>query len=301
MSSATEELKIRHGLDGSATDAAVRTKIKRVIARNHPDKTGGDFKSDGQKERYNRAIDDLRVLDAAVNPTDRALVTALEVQNRQLTALIESAEKSVVEGERERRVSSSTDRLERSIRERATEKYRSARWSGYGLAAFGVLLVSLKEPLEGFFGSLPENSSFRHMGMLVAISLMFSGVIFAFLAQVQADREVRRKQRLLTENGFRDLIRSPNFAKELHYGDEGCHLDTFSIEGLAAAVEEFGDVSDEFVAQEVAELTAEKLVARGLAHRQAGAHLSPTYRLVEPLAEEILFANWERERGASSS
>lgn len=283
------------GLDAS-TERTI-SDLEEIRNRNHPDKTGGDFANDKQRELYLEADKKLQGLKSS---NDSSALTIFQAQHRELLDVMRQSQASANAHQRAQHLNTLEAEARRSIETRARETYQPARLYSWGFAGFVGLLLALKDPLEHLaVAAHADEATIKLLAAAVAVIAAIGG----FGVQAQEKREAYRQSLLLTEGGLQRFIRSPDFGKAIKCIDDQY---TISLNDLVEAVTSYmgaGRVHrspsemlflpyrrhgiDYPTAQHLSEVILEKLSARELMTREPGAYLSPTYCVVRGLAENL--------------
>lgn len=120
----------------------IRTSLIPLLAEFHPDKSGGKFESDNQKDQYNNIQEAINYLDS-INSQENALVNI-----NQITEIIKTVTEAVAP-KKESDKSNIVSQLKTELKREIKSSYNPIKISSGTIAGLSVGLISFSETLNG--------------------------------------------------------------------------------------------------------------------------------------------------------
>lgn len=170
----------------------IRSALIHLLAESHPDKSGGEFESEKDKEKYNKiqtAINDLDTL----NSHQTALVNI-----NQVTEIIKAVTDAIVPRKEEEK-SDIEFRLKSELKREIKSSYNPIKISSGTIAGLSTGLIT-------FSKTLGENPIFDPIFRipninLILFTILFSSIIWFLFTWFREKRDEQRKEWLFSEDG----------------------------------------------------------------------------------------------------
>jgi hypothetical protein len=170
----------------------IRSALVQLLADSHPDKSGGDFASEEQKEKYNEiqnAIDNLSTIHSQQN----ALVSI-----NQVTDIIKAVTEAIVPRTDDQR-SNIEIQIKRDLKREIKSNYTPIKIGTGTIAAVCTGLITFaktlnENPIFSFLLNIPN------IHLILFNILLFSAILFVF-TWFREKRDEQRKEWLFSEDG----------------------------------------------------------------------------------------------------
>lgn len=272
----------------------VRERLKTVLKENHPDTTGGTFRTDEQGGRYQTARDALDLLDTIDSPSvsGREIQvfaenqTALAQTQSSLAKIIDEQRRQISALEQRQNVEASESKANSAITRSIQQVYTPIVFGGWGIAAIAAAIELLNRPLGGIIEEFfSGNVTAAHYAKLVLGLISIAGIILGFYAKWRSAREIELAKSIMTDAGIQHLFYRYDYY--IFDDDPKTWEKVFSLSSLADGVAQHTKIRDRFTCEATAEAILKKLIQRGLAEVRAAKSFSSSYTIDRDLVENL--------------
>jgi hypothetical protein len=274
------------------TDPDLRAKLKLLRKANHPDATGGEFKTEDQKASYHAAEDALGELEnsnGSETGTELQILPeshrALVQTNKALQKLLEERERNIETVAKQKAASSAEQSARTAINQTVKRRYSPFSIGGFSAAGIAAAIVLLDKPLGGFLEELFQGDApDAHYAKLFLGALAVTASIFALVAKREEAKRIERITATLSEAGIENLFYSYDYI----IFDDSSSRDSkkvFSVFSLALAISEYCKIDDKAMCEATAEAIIKKLEQRGIIQPIVEQRISTRFSMDEKLLQ----------------
>lgn len=188
------------GLESTPDDTeSIRSELKARLSQLHPDKTKGEFASEGDKERFLRLSKGIEFVDSLTN-TESALIPA-----NQISEIVKSVAETLGLASHNS-VGALESEFRTNYRRRVGERYAAPKITSGAFAAICASIITLSDKLHSnpVLGPILQTrfSSYALLGLLLTSGEMF--LVF----WLRESREKNRAEYLTSDEGMREAFGS---------------------------------------------------------------------------------------------
>lgn len=284
-----DEIATEFGIK-SRNKAAVAQNLRRRLKKLHPDTTGGSFSNGLQKLEYERVVSALSRIKTStaltvVSPKITDMVAVIEKQGDLILAQGRTMSQKAAQDNLSSLETAARTTIDRAV----SARYLGPKLGGAFFGAIGIFLTATADSMQQIYEQifyLPATAA--SAGPIISGAFVFIGATLALVAYVSEEKEKARKRHLLSEVVFQKFLSSREFARILKddTDSDSAWPSLCSERDLAVALNDFARI-DSYLAEELASIFFERLIARNVAVRVSKPSLSPMLKLDESIAEDI--------------
>lgn len=295
MASDLEEKLEALGVPTSIPDEDQRRRLKAILRENHPDRTGGHFKSEKQERLYQMANDALEIIDLSSASKNQLQVVA-EGHSALLKLMHE--ERQLLNAREQRETAGLAEaRANSAIVNSVHSTYFPVQVGSWGIAAVSAAIALLNNPLGGFIDeAFADRPVWTHAAKITLGLISLLGLLLGFYVRQREEQRTNRLKAIMSDDGIELLLQkyseflfsTDNGRLELRYEIRFDRPIFLSFGVLADAIGKETGIRDRPTCEATADAIIQKLLQRELILPTTKRNISRVYEIDKGLVKSLI-------------